>query len=99
MYQRQKNKTQQNSGLRIISIPWPVLYGLRGKDIFYIFKWLENNQEKDNFITYKNYMKFKFPHLYSFIGMQPRPFILEHLGLHLCYSDKAEWFSQRQHDL
>lgn len=39
------------------------LYGLRDKDILYIFKWLKNNQEKDNFITHKNYMKFKFLHL------------------------------------
>lgn len=37
----------KHSGLGAKSIPCLFLYGLRGKNVFHIFKWLQNYQEKD----------------------------------------------------
>ena len=40
--------------------------------LFYLVKWLKRNFQRINFMTFENYMKFKFQfHKYSFIGMQP----------------------------
>lgn len=58
------------------------LCNLQARNGFYIFKWLETTQRRNDFVIHENYVKFQFRHLIRLKVLLEHSY--SHLFTHVC---------------